>query len=125
MRFLEQSHINAVCNYTYFMKTHRPKLSKSRRPSPLRRSARSTREPKELSVMEQIAKVTDELQMLRSRLANAGDDLPAIGTHRISALETELERLWELRRQEQAAPLRETALTEEEEEALQQALKGS
>ena len=68
--------------------------------------------------MEQIAKITDELQMLRSRLANAGDDLPAIGTHRISALETELERLWELRRQEQAAPLRETALTEEEEKVL-------
>ena len=100
------------------MKTHRAKLTKSRRTSPLRRNSRSTREPKELSVMEQIAKVTDELQMLRSRLANAGDDLPAIGTHRISALETELERLWELRRQEQAAPLRETALTEEEEKVL-------
>jgi len=35
--------------------------------------------------------------------------------HRISALEAELERLWDLRRKEQAAPLRETALTEEEE----------
>jgi hypothetical protein len=62
--------------------------------------------------------VTDELQILRSRLANAGDNLPAVGTHRIASLEAELERLWELRRVEQAAPLRETALSDEEEKVL-------
>ncbi len=62
--------------------------------------------------------MTEELQVLRSRLANAGDDLPAVGTHRIGALETELEKLWEMRRREQAAPLRETSLTEEEEKVL-------
>jgi hypothetical protein len=33
-------------------------------------------------------------------------------------LEAELERLWELRRMEQAAPLRQTALSEEEEKVL-------
>jgi hypothetical protein len=69
-------------------------------------------------LLEKIASLTDELQMLRSRLANAGDDLPAVGVHRIGALENELERLWELRRQEQAAPLRATALSEEEEKEL-------
>ena len=89
-----------------------------RRTSPLRRIARVTREPKEPSLMERIANVTEELQVLRSRLANAGDDLPAVGTHRINGLEAELERLWEMRRREQAAPLRETALTEEEEKVL-------
>ena len=56
--------------------------------------------------------------MLRSRLANAGDALPAVGTHRITALEGELERLWEMRRVERAAPLRSTALSDEEEKEL-------
>ena len=79
---------------------------------------RFTREPKEPSLLEKIAQVTEELQVLRSRLANAGDDLPAVGTHRITALESELDRLWELRRKEQAAPLRETSLSEEEEKVL-------
>ena len=69
-------------------------------------------------MLERIAQVTDELQLLRSKLANAGDDLATVGTHRIAALETELERLWELRRQERAAPLRQTALSEEEEKIL-------
>jgi hypothetical protein len=69
-------------------------------------------------LLERIAQVTDDLQLLRSRLANAGDDLPAVGTHRIAALESELERLWELRRQEQAAVLRRTALSQEEEDVL-------
>ena len=68
--------------------------------------------------MERIAQVTDDLQMLRSRLANAGDDLPAVGSHRIAAMEGELERLWELRRRERAMPLREIPLTEEEEKVL-------
>jgi len=62
--------------------------------------------------------VTEQLQALRSQLANAGDELPTVGIHRISALENELERLWDLRRQEQAAPLRATALSEEEEKDL-------
>lgn len=83
-----------------------------------RRSA-STRKPKkQLSVLERISAVTSELQRLRSRLANAGDDVPAVATHRIAALEAELERLWELRRLEQSAPLRQSALTEEEEREL-------
>ena len=68
--------------------------------------------------MEKIAQATDELQMLRSRLANAGDGQPTVGMHRITALETELEKLWEQRRRERAAPLRETALSEEEERNL-------
>jgi hypothetical protein len=68
--------------------------------------------------LEKIANVTDELQILRSRLANAGDDLVAVGTHRIAALESELEKLWEMRRLEQAAPLRQTALSDEEEKVL-------
>ncbi len=84
----------------------------------LRRFSRISREPRELSLLEKIAHVTDNLQVLRSRLANAGDDLPAVGTHRIAALETELERLWEMRRQERAAPLRQTALSDEEEKVL-------
>ncbi len=88
------------------------------RRSALRRVERTDRKPKEPTLLERIAEVTEELQMLRSKLANAGDDLPSVGTHRITALETELERLWELRRREQAAPLRETALTEEEEKVL-------
>ena len=94
------------------------KVKKMRRGSSVSRLTRITREPKELSLLEKIAKATDELQTLRSRLANAGDDLPAVGTHRIASLEHELERLWELRRQEQAAPLRQTALSEEEEKVL-------
>ncbi|MEI6084500.1 MAG: hypothetical protein WCS70_09385 [Verrucomicrobiota bacterium] len=94
------------------------KVKKMRRITSGHRITRLNREPKELTLLEKIAKATDELQTLRSRLANAGDDLPAVGTHRISALEHELERLWELRRQEQAAPLRQTALSEEEEKGL-------
>jgi len=100
------------------MKSRIKKMKKTRRPSPLRRVRRVTREPKEPTLLEKIARITDELQLLRSRLANAGDDLPAVGTHRLAALESELERLWELRRQEQAAPLRQTALSEEEEKVL-------
>ena len=94
------------------------KVKKMRRVSSSRRPSRATREPKELSLLEKIAKVTDELQILRSRLANAGDDMPSVGTHRIAALEHELERLWDLRRQEQAAPLRQTALSDDEEKVL-------
>jgi hypothetical protein len=95
------------------------KVKKMPRVSSRRRGlTRIAREPKELTLLERIAKATDELQTLRSRLANAGDDLPAVGTHRITALEQELERLWELRRHEQAAPLRQTALSEEEEKVL-------
>jgi hypothetical protein len=94
------------------------KVRKMQRPGGLRRMGRLVHKPKELSLLEKIAHVTDELQMLRSRLANAGDDLPAVGTHRIAALETDLERLWEMRRQEQAAPLRQTALSDEEEKVL-------
>ena len=94
------------------------KIKKMRRSGSLRRVRHIAREPKQLSLLEKIAHVTDELQMLRSRLANAGDDLVAVGTHRISALETELERLWEMRRLEQAAPLRQTALSDEEEKVL-------
>jgi hypothetical protein len=94
------------------------KVKKMQRVTSIRRVSRINREPKELTLLEKIAKTTDELQTLRSRLANAGDDLPAVGTHRIAALEHELERLWELRRQEQAAPLRQTALSDEEEKVL-------
>jgi len=95
-------------------------MKRTRRPSPLRRITHVSggRLPKEPTLLQKIAQVTDELQLLRSRLANAGDDLPAVGTHRLAALESELERLWELRRQEQAAPLRQTALSEEEEKVL-------
>ncbi len=104
------------------MKTHRKNIKsvkKTRRPSLSRSRSRLTRRPvKEPTLLERIAQVTDELQVLRSRLANAGDDLPAVGTHRISALETELEKLWEQRRIEQAAPLRQTALSDEEEKDL-------
>ena len=100
------------------MKTRLKKLKRIRRPSPLRRIARVAREPKEPTLLERISSVTDELQLLRSKLANAGDDLPSVGTHRIAALEAELERLWELRRHERAAPLRQTALSDEEERVL-------
>ena len=100
------------------MKTRQKTMKKTRRPSPLRRVVRGVRPVKEPTLLEKIAQVTDELQLLRSRLANAGDDLPTVGTHRIASLEAELERLWELRRKEQAAPLRSTALTEEEEKVL-------
>ena len=99
-------------------RTKKLKVKKILRPSAGRRASRFVREPKELPLLAKIAQVTDELQVLRSRLANAGDDLPAVGTHRIAALETELERLWEMRRQEQAAPLRQTALSDEEEKVL-------
>ena len=84
----------------------------------MRRLGRLPQQLKTLTMLEKIASVTDELQTLRSRLANAGDDLPTVGTHRIAALESELERLWEMRRLEQAAPLRQTALSEEEEKVL-------
>ena len=98
---------------------NRQKITKNRRrTSPLRRVARLPREAKPPTLLEKIAQVTDELQLLRSKLANAGDDLPTVGTHRILALEAELERLWEMRRQEQAAPLRQAALSEQEEELL-------
>ena len=106
------------------MKARAKKTKKSkRRVSPLRAGssklrARNAKKAKEPSLLEEIQRVTDELQKLRSRLANAGEDLPAIGTHRISALESELEELWERRRREQAAPLRATALTDEEEKVL-------
>jgi hypothetical protein len=121
--FLFERLIQMACLYKRnYMKTRMKKLKismkKSRRSSPLRRIVRVTREPKEPTLLEKIAQVTDELQSLRSKLANAGDDLPAVGTHRIAALEAELERLWELRRQERAAPLRQTALSEEEEKVL-------
>lgn len=103
------------------MKTRRTNIKsvkKARRPSLSRNRLRLTRPAKEPTLMEKIARVTDELQVLRSRLANAGDDLPAVGIHRITALEGELERLWEQRRHERAAPLRQTALSEEEERNL-------
>jgi hypothetical protein len=118
--FREQMLETAVNNLEILMKSRSRKLKikKMRRPSPLRRIRRPLREPKQPTLLERIALVTDELQMLRSRLANAGDDLPAVGTHRIAALETELEKLWEMRRLEQAAPLRQTALSDEEEKVL-------
>lgn len=100
------------------MKLRQKNGKKPRRMSPMRRVARLPRQPKEPTLLEKIAQVTDELQFLRSKLANAGDDFPTIGTHRIAALEAELERLWELRRVERAAPLRKTALSEEEEKVL-------
>jgi len=102
------------------MKSRAKKLNvkKIRRVSAVRRIVRLQKIPKELSLLAKIAKATDELQMLRSRLANAGDNSAAVGTHRILALEHELERLWELRRHEQAAPLRQTALSDEEEKVL-------
>lgn len=100
------------------MKSRQKTSKKIRRRSPLRRLARVARPPKEPTLLERIAQVTDELQELRSKLANAGDDFPTVGTHRIASLEAELERLWDLRRKEQAAPLRETALSEEEEKVL-------
>jgi hypothetical protein len=98
-------------------KIKQPKLKKSRTSSPMRKLA-LRRPVKEPTVLERIADVTEELQTLRSRLANAGDALVSVGMNRIAALEVELEKLWEKRRHEQAAPLRETALTEEEEKIL-------
>src|ERR1039457_5749533 len=100
------------------MKIRQQITKKIRRSSPLRCLARVTRHVKEPTLLDKIALVTDELQILRSRLANAGDDFPTVGTHRIASLEAELERLWDLRRREQAAPIRESALTEEEEKVL-------
>lgn len=95
------------------------KIKKLRRPTlSKRRTIGIARQPKEPTLLEKIAQTTDELQILRSRLANAGDNLPAVGMHRIGALENDLERLWELRRREQAAPLRATALSEDEEKEL-------
>lgn len=94
------------------------KVKKFRRPSLSKRRAGGLPRRKEPTLLERISRVTQELHSLRSRLANAGDELPAIGVHRIAALENELERLWELRRQEQAAPLRATALSEQEEKDL-------
>ncbi len=100
-------------------KIKQPTLKKRRRSSsPLRRILNGRRVAKELTILERIADATEELQSLRSRLANAGDAVVSVGMHRIAALETELEKLWEKRRHEQAAPLRETALTEEEEKIL-------
>lgn len=103
---------------TKTMKTRLKKSKNLRRPSPLRRVVRTQRKPKEPTLLEKIAQVTDELQVLRSKLANAGDSLPTVGTHRIASLETELERLWEMRRLEQASALRQAALSEQEEEVL-------
>jgi len=103
------------------MKVRRKNIKKVkgfRRPSLSKRRLRTVPKIKEPTLLEKIARVTDELQSLRSRLANAGDELPAVGAHRIGALENELERLWELRRLEQAAPLRATALSDEEEKDL-------
>jgi hypothetical protein len=82
------------------------------------RLLKASRRPKEPTLLQKIAQMTDELQSLRSRLSNAGSDLPAVGTHRIAALEMELERLWEQRRQERAAPLREAALSDQDIEVL-------
>jgi hypothetical protein len=101
---------------TKLMKSRLKKSRVGRRSSPLRRIVRGHRAPKEPTLLEKIAKVTEELQELRSKLANAGDNLPTVGTHRIAGLEAELERLWDLRRVEQAAALRQTALSEQEEE---------
>jgi hypothetical protein len=118
--FIEHFRAKSVC-FLANMKA-RPKnikkVKKLSRPSLSKRRIRTERRVKEPSLLDKIAQVTDELQMLRSRLANAGDSLPAVGVHRIGSLENELERLWELRRQEQAAPLRATALSEEEEKEL-------
>src|SRR5260221_14605360 len=100
------------------MKSRQKTLKRTRQMSPLRRVARLPKQSKERTLLERIAEVTDQLQILRSRLANAGDDLPAVGTHRIASLGAALERLWELRRQEQSAPLRATALSDEEEKVL-------
>ena len=82
------------------------------------RLLKSSRRPKDPTLLDKIAQMTEELQSLRSRLSNAGDDLPAVGTHRIAALEMELERLWEQRRLERAAPLREAALSDQDIEVL-------
>jgi hypothetical protein len=89
-----------------------------KRPQLSKRLQLTKRPARELTLLEKIAKATEELQGLRSRLANAGDDLPAVGMNRITYLESELEKLWEMRRHEQAAPLRQTALSEEEEKIL-------
>src|SRR5882672_10824732 len=96
--FIEQAVKTPVHKPIMKSRAKKLKLKKMRRPGSLRRVSRISREPKELSLLEKIAKITDELQILRSRLANAGDDLVAVGTHRIAALETELEKLWEMRR---------------------------
>ena len=82
------------------------------------RLLKASRRPKEPTLLQKIAQMTEELQSLRSRLSNAGSDLPSVGTHRIAALEMELERLWEQRRQERAAPLREASLSDQDIEVL-------
>jgi len=82
------------------------------------RLLKTSRRPKEPTLLQKITQMTEELQILRSRLSNAGTDIPAVGTHRITALEMELERLWEQRRQEQASPLREAALSDQDIEVL-------
>ena len=79
-----------------------------------RRLARPSKSIKEPSLLDKITKVTEDLQLLRSRLSNAGNNLATVGIHRILTLEHDLEQLWELRRQEQAAPLRQTVLSDEE-----------
>jgi hypothetical protein len=89
-----------------------------RRHSLMVRLLKTSRRPKEPTLLQKITQMTEELQSLRSRLSNAGSDLPAVGTHRITALEMELERLWEQRRQERAAPLREAALSDQDIEVL-------
>ena len=125
MIFRERSRIQIVSGIANPMKSARRrtsvkkvKLSTRNSRSGLRRASPLLKAAKPASLLERISGVTEELQALRSRLANAGDDLPAVGVHRIGALEAELERLWEMRRREQAAPLRQTALTEEEEKIL-------
>ena len=92
-------------------------LGKRRKISTVKKK-RVVRIPKVPTLMDKIAHLTDELHAMRSRLANAGDDLPAVGTQRIAAHEAELERLWEMRRIEQSAALRQAPLTQEEEEVL-------
>ncbi len=94
------------------------KLLGERRKVTTTKKSTAVRKPKEPTLLDKIAQLTDELHSMRSRLANAGDNLPAVGIHRISAHEAELERLWEMRRVEQAAVLRQAPLTQDEEEVL-------
>src|SRR3989442_6455670 len=95
----------SVSPLTQNMKSRIRKMKKTRRPSPLRRVRRLTREPKEPTLLEKIAQITDELQLLRSKLANAGDDLPAVGTHPLAALEAGIGRILEVRPPRQGAAL--------------------
>jgi hypothetical protein len=99
--------------------TKKLKVKRIQRQTSIRRVAQKiSHKPKEPTLLDKIQQVTEELQILRSKLANAGDQLTTVGTHRITALEGDLERLWEMRRLEQAAPLRDTALSEDEERDL-------